>query len=58
MFIVDFKTGEIKKTGKTHRKYVLKALEDPRKADWQIPFYFWAMTCAKDISRCIPVYGC
>jgi superfamily I DNA/RNA helicase/RecB family exonuclease len=41
--IVDFKTGEIKKTGKTHRKYVLMALEDPKKADWQIPFYMWAV---------------
>ena len=41
--IVDFKTGEIRKTGNTHRKYVLKALEDPRKADWQIPFYICAM---------------
>ncbi|UCH82799.1 MAG: ATP-dependent helicase, partial [Candidatus Latescibacterota bacterium] len=44
MFVVDFKTGEIHKTAKTHRKYVLKALEDPKEADWQIPFYLRAMS--------------
>jgi hypothetical protein len=40
--ILDFKTGKLHKTGKTLRKYVLEALENPDKANWQVPIYVWA----------------
>ena len=41
--ILDFKTGQqMPRTGKTVRKYALEALENPDKADWQMPIYVWA----------------
>ena len=52
--IVDFKTGfpdTVGKTGKNLRNRSLVALEDRKKANWQVPLYAWGF---KSESGCLP----
>jgi len=42
-FLIDYKTGKFDKTGKTLRKKILYALDEPVEANWQVPFYAWAV---------------
>jgi len=39
--ILDYKTGDFKKTGANLRKRTLAALESPGRANWQVPIYVW-----------------
>lgn len=39
--VVDYKSGEFKKTGKNLRERTLDALTHPEKANWQVPIYAW-----------------
>jgi hypothetical protein len=41
--IVDYKTGKTDKKAATLQKKTLAALEDPKKANWQVPIYAWGL---------------
>ncbi len=47
-FLIDYKTGKFDKTGKTLRKKILYALDEPVEANWQVPFYVWAVRSGAD----------
>jgi RecB family exonuclease len=41
--IIDYKTGKFDKQASTLRKKTLSALQEPKKANWQVPLYVWGM---------------
>lgn len=44
--VLDYKTGEFKKTAENLRQRTIRALDEPDAANWQVPMYVWAYRAA------------